>query len=144
LGAVLTRYDPSAGACYVSEIREEVVVDHFGVLGHGSEDYGDEFLIQGEDEGGGVGDGSVGKDGAAEKGLEGAFEGVEVAAVHGVLFANGCRWIGGRGGVGAVEGCAAVELEDSVHEEVPAALSGVEVCEVGWDIEVPDFVDVPV
>lgn len=101
-------------------------------------------MVQGEDESGGIGDGSVGKGGAAEKRLEGSFKGVEVAAVHGVLLANGCWCVGGRGGVGAVEGCAAVELEDSVHQEVPAALSGVEVCEGGWDVEVPDFVDVPV
>ena len=37
----------------------------------------------------------------------------------------------------------AIELEDSVHEEVPAALSGVEAGEGLGDRDVPGFVNVP-
>lgn len=54
--------------------------------------------------------------------MEGGFEVIKVVAVHGVLFADRFGCVGGGWGVGAVEGGAAIELEDSVHEKVPAAV----------------------
>lgn len=101
-------------------------------------------MVEGEDERGGVGDGSVGEDDIVEEWLEGVFEGGELFAVHVVLFGDGLGAVGGGGGVGAVEGDAAVELEDPVHEEVPATLGGVEIGERRGDAQMPDFVDVPV
>jgi hypothetical protein len=40
---------------------------------------------------------------------------------------DGLGAVGGGRGVGAVEGDAAVELQDPVHKEVPATLGGVEI-----------------
>lgn len=84
-------------------------------------------MVEGEDKRCGVGDGSVGEDGIVEEWLEGVLEGGELFVVHFMPVNDGLGAVGGGRGVGAVEGDAAVELQDPVHKEVPATLGGVEI-----------------